>query len=75
MKYVALALVPWLDDDPPKPEVGKVSWKVKSVSGTDMNILLASAAKMLFWSSVEFAEDSNYAEDDPWSSIGASSLR
>ena len=59
---------------PPNPELGKVIWKVKSVSGTFRKIRLTSAALRLFWSRVELADASRIPKMTPWSSVGASSL-
>ena len=59
---------------PPNPELGKVIWKVKSVSGSLRKIRFTSAEKMRFWSSVELADASRMPKMTPWSSTGASSL-
>ncbi len=59
---------------PPNPELGKVIWKVKSVSGSLRKTRLASEVKMRFWSRVEFADASTIPKMTPWSSRGASSL-
>ncbi len=58
---------------PPKPTVGKVIWKVASVSGKDSKTSLISRVKSVVCSIVELAEACTMPNTTPWSSAGASS--